>query len=60
VLWAAAFNFVAFAFFGTKVADTIGQTVEQGFVSIAVIFAALAGVILWNYATWWLGMPTGS
>jgi hypothetical protein len=60
VLWAAAFNFVAFAFFGTKVADTIGQPVEQGFVSIAVIFAALAGVILWNYATWWLGMPTGS
>jgi inorganic phosphate transporter, PiT family len=26
VLWAAAFNFIAFAFFGTKVADTIGQT----------------------------------
>jgi inorganic phosphate transporter, PiT family len=31
--------------------------VEQGFVSITVIFAALAGAILWNYATWWLGMP---
>jgi PiT family inorganic phosphate transporter len=25
-----------------------------------VIFAALTGAILWNYATWWLGMPTSS
>jgi membrane associated rhomboid family serine protease len=47
VLWAAFFNFIAFAFFGTKVADTVGQTVKPGFASVAVIFAALLGSILW-------------
>lgn len=47
MLWAAFFNFIAFAFFGTKVADTVGQTVKPGFASVAVIFAALLGSILW-------------
>jgi PiT family inorganic phosphate transporter len=60
VLWAAFFNFIAFAFFGTKVANTVGQTVKPGYVSVAVIFAAVAGAILWNYATWWLRLPTSS
>ena len=45
VLWAAFFNFIAFAFFGTKVANTVGQTVKPGFASVAVIFAALTGAI---------------
>jgi phosphate/sulfate permease len=40
VLWAAFFNFIAF---GTKVADTVGQTVKPGFASVAVIFAASWG-----------------
>ena len=60
VLWAAFFNFIAFAFFGTKVANTVGQTVKPGYASVAVIFAALTGAILWNYATWWLRLPTSS
>jgi inorganic phosphate transporter, PiT family len=60
VLWAAFFNFIAFAFFGTKVANTVGQTVKPEFSSVAVIFAAVAGAILWNYATWWLRLPTSS
>jgi hypothetical protein len=54
VLWVAFFNFIAFAFFGTKVANTVGQTVKPGFASVAVIFAALLGAIPWNYLTWWL------
>ena len=54
VLWAAFFNFIAFVFFGTKVANTVGQTVKPGFASVAVIFAAVTGAILWNYTTWWL------
>jgi alkaline phosphatase len=58
VLWAAFFNFIAFAFFGTKVANTVGQTVKPGYASVAVIFAALTGAILWNYLTWWLRLPT--
>jgi inorganic phosphate transporter, PiT family len=27
---------------------------------VAVIFAAVLGAILWNYATWWLRIPTSS
>jgi inorganic phosphate transporter, PiT family len=60
VLWAAFFNFIAFVFFGTKVANTVGQTVKPGFSSVAVIFAAVFGAILWNYATWWLRLPSSS
>ena len=60
VLWAAFFNFIAFAFFGTKVANTVGQTVKPGYASVAVIFAALMGAILWNYLTWCLRLPTSS
>jgi inorganic phosphate transporter, PiT family len=60
VLWAAFFNFIAFLFFGTKVANTIGQTVEPAFSSVAVIFAAVLGAIVWNYVTWWLRLPTSS
>jgi PiT family inorganic phosphate transporter len=59
-LWAAFFNFIAFAFFGTKVANTVGQTVKPAFTGVAVIFAAVLGAILWNYATWWLRIPTSS
>jgi inorganic phosphate transporter, PiT family len=60
VLWAAFFNFIAFVFFGTRVANTVGQTVKPGFSSVAVIFAALFGAILWNYSTWWLRLPSSS
>jgi PiT family inorganic phosphate transporter len=60
VVWAAFFNFIAFAFFGTKVANTVGQTVKPAFTGVAVIFAAVLGAILWNYATWWLRIPTSS
>jgi inorganic phosphate transporter, PiT family len=60
VLWAAFFNFIAFASFGTKVANTVGSVVKPAFTSVAVIFAALVGAILWNYTTWWLRLPTSS
>jgi PiT family inorganic phosphate transporter len=60
VLWAAFFNFIAFVFFGTKVADTIGQTVKLEYAGVAVIFAAVFGAIVWNFATWWLRLPTSS
>jgi inorganic phosphate transporter, PiT family len=42
------------------VADTVGQTIKPAFTSVAVIFAAVTGAILWNYATWWLRLPTSS
>jgi inorganic phosphate transporter, PiT family len=61
VLWAAFFNFAAAFLFGEAVAKTVGK----GFVDINlatqyVIMAGLAGAILWDLITWWLGLPTSS
>jgi PiT family inorganic phosphate transporter len=61
VLWAAAFNFIAFLFFGLHVAQTVGKgTISADIVSDAVIFGALAGAISWNVITWILGIPSSS
>jgi PiT family inorganic phosphate transporter len=60
VVWAAFFNFIAFLLFGTAVANTIGQTVKIGVASTSLVFSALLGALLWNYASWWLGLPTSS
>jgi PiT family inorganic phosphate transporter len=60
VAWAALFNFVAFVFVGTAVANTVGQTVKSSFFGMAVVFAALLGAITWNYTSWHLGLPTSS
>ena len=61
VIWAAFFNFVAFAVFGTHVAATIAKGVVQpGILSIGVVFAGLIGAIFWNVLTWWYGIPSSS
>ncbi len=61
VVWAAFFNFVAFAVFGVKVAATIGKgTVDPAVVTPAIVLAALVGAVLWNMFTWWTGLPTSS
>jgi len=60
VIWAATFNFAAFFVFHTKVANTVGKTVDPAVVSEAVVFAGLVGAISWNLTTWWLGLPTSS
>lgn len=61
VIWAAAFNFIAFLFFGTKVANTIAKgVVDQKIISIGMIFAGLVGAIFWNVLTAWLGLPSSS
>ena len=61
VMWAAAFNFIAFLFFGTHVASTIAKdVVVQDVLSIGVIFAGLVGAIAWDLITFWLGLPTSS
>jgi len=60
VVWAALFNFVAFLVFQTRVANTVGKTVDPDVVSEAVVFAGLVGAIAWNFLTWWLGLPTSS
>ena len=61
VLWAAAFNFIAFLFFGTHVAATIANdVVMQDVLTIGVIFAGLVGAIAWDLVTFYLGLPTSS
>jgi len=65
VVWAAVFNFVAFAFFGTRVAKTIGgdlvriDLIHEN-LRLYVLCAALIGAITWNIITWYFGLPTSS
>ena len=61
VLWAAFFNFIAFLFFQTKVANTIGTgLIDPNIVDVNLIFAALIGAIFWNILTWIYGLPSSS
>jgi len=70
VIWSAFFNFAAAFLFGTAVARTIGNGMiervipveggEMAVVTFAVIFAGLAGAIIWDLITWYFGLPTSS
>jgi PiT family inorganic phosphate transporter len=61
VLWAALFNFVAFAIFGTAVAKTIGKgMIDINTVTTTVVLAGLIGAISWNIITWRFGLPSSS
>jgi PiT family inorganic phosphate transporter len=63
VWWAAFFNFVAMWFFAPRVADTIAKIVRidgTDTVYVYVVLAGLAGAIVWDLITWWLGLPTSS
>jgi len=61
VVWAAFFNFIAFAVFGLHVAQTVGTgIVSAGVVDGSVIFSALSAAIVWNIVTWNLGIPSSS
>ncbi len=65
VVWAAFFNFIAFAIFGTAVAKMIGGgLVDLKPISkelhLYVLLAGSIGVITWNLITWYLGLPTSS
>jgi len=61
VVWAACFNFLAFALFKLSVAATIGKGIlDPHFVDAHVIFGALMGAISWNLITWYYGMPSSS
>jgi inorganic phosphate transporter, PiT family len=57
---AALLNFVG-AFISLKVATTIGTgIVSNQAVTLPVVFAGLIGAIVWNVATWRLGLPSSS
>jgi inorganic phosphate transporter, PiT family len=65
VVWAAFFNFVAFAMLGTRVAKTIGgdlvriELVEPD-ARLYMLLAGVIGAIVWNLITWYVGLPTSS
>jgi inorganic phosphate transporter, PiT family len=49
------------AFLSLSVAATIaGGLVQTHLVTLTVVFAGLAGGILWNLGTWYLGIPSSS
>ncbi|MBA5793805.1 inorganic phosphate transporter [Flavobacterium sp. xlx-214] len=65
VLWAAVFNFAAYFIslyiIGEfKIGNTIAKSVNENFITLEVIFAGLVAAILWNLATWKLGIPSSS
>lgn len=61
VIWASAFNFLAYFLFQLKVASTIGKgTIDPSIVDHYVIFGALVGAIIWNIITWYYGIPSSS
>lgn len=65
VLWAAAFNFAAYFIslyiIGEfKIGNTIAKSINENFITLEVIFAGLVAAILWNLATWKLGIPSSS
>jgi PiT family inorganic phosphate transporter len=60
VILAGVLNFVG-AFLSVAVAKTIsGGLVDDTKITPVVIFGGLIGAILWNLATWLLGMPSSS
>src|ERR671933_3023671 len=60
VAWAAFFNFVAFAIYGTRVAKAIGDGININLIApdmrLYVLLAALVGAVAWNIITWYLGL----
>jgi PiT family inorganic phosphate transporter len=60
VVWAAWWNFAAAWFFGVAVANTVAKFVLPEFVNPDVILAGLVGAIVWDLATWYVGLPTSS
>jgi inorganic phosphate transporter, PiT family len=60
VTMAAVLNFAG-AFISLKVAATVaGDIVDQGAITLTIIFAGLIGAIAWNLATWYFGLPSSS
>jgi inorganic phosphate transporter, PiT family len=60
VIWAAAFNFIAFLIFDTHVAGNIAKGVDPNVVTLGLVAAGLVGAVVWDLLTWWWGLPTSS
>jgi PiT family inorganic phosphate transporter len=64
VIWAATLNFAG-AFISFKVAATIAKGIVNndlfhGESGLKIILAGLIGAVVWNLATWYLGLPSSS
>src|SRR5579875_1635646 len=58
---AGFFNFGAAFLLGTRVASSIGKGfVNTEVVTPYVLLAGLTGAVLWNIATWYIGLPISS
>lgn len=65
VLWAAVFNFAAYFiakyWIGEfKIGNSFAKSINENFITLDVILAALIAAITWNLITWWLGIPSSS
>lgn len=65
VLWAAVFNFAAFFiakyWIGEfKIGNSFAKSINENFITLEVILAALIAAITWNLLTWWFGIPSSS
>ena len=60
VIWAAFWNFIAFAILPLKVANEIAKIIDSDVVSIGLVFAGLVGAIVWNVVTAFMGLPSSS
>jgi PiT family inorganic phosphate transporter len=60
VAGAAVLNFAG-AFISLEVAATVGKgLVDSDLVTTQIVFAGLVGAIVWNLATWYVGLPSSS
>lgn len=60
VIWAAFFNFAAYAVFELRIVDTIAKVVDTNQINLQVILAGVIAAIIWNLITWYLGIPSSS
>lgn len=60
----SSFTFLGPIIGGTAVANTIGSFVDVSdlgnIISLTVILSGLGGAIIWNFLTWWFGLPVSS
>ncbi len=60
VVWAAAFNWLAYLVFELHIVDTIAKIVDTSAITLMVILAGIIAAIIWNLLTWYLGIPSSS
>jgi len=60
VVWAAAFNWLAYLVFELHIVDTIAKIVDTSAITMMVILAGIIAAIIWNLLTWYLGIPSSS